>query len=120
MSPRIDRDEAGKPIRVWVSALSGEGLDLLNEAMAECVNTDMIHHTLALPATAGKLHARLFEAGAVNQDKSQETGGWLMDVTLRRADWESLVKYEAVDQYIVENQRSNTHDTQDQLSPACG
>jgi hypothetical protein len=29
-----------------------------------------------------------------------------MDVTLRRADWESLVKYEAVDQYIVENQPS--------------
>ena len=115
--PRIDRDESGKPIRVWVSALSGEGLDLLNEAMAECVNTDMIHHTLSLPATAGKLHARLFETGAVNQDKFQETGGWLMDVTLKRADWDSLVKYEAVDQYIVENQNTYPHDL---TSPACG
>lgn len=117
VAPRIDRDEAGLPIRVWVSALSGEGLDLLNEAMAECVNTDMIHHTLALPASAGKLHARLFETGAVNQDKAQETGGWLMDVTLRRADWDSLVKYEAVDQFIVENQNSYPDDLS---SPACG
>lgn len=117
MSPRIDRDEAGNPIRVWVSALSGEGLDLLNEAMAECVNTDMINHTLSLPVTAGKLHARLFEAGAVNQDESQETGGWLMNVTLRRADWDSLVKYEAVDRYIVENQSVYSHDLP---SPACG
>ena len=115
--PRIDRDEAGLPIRVWVSALSGEGLDLLNEAMAECVNTDMIHHTLALPASAGKLHARLFETGAVNQDKPQETGGWLMDVMLRRADWDSLVKYEAVNQFIVENQNTEPHDLS---SPACG
>ena len=104
MSPRIDRDEAGVPIRVWVSALSGEGLDLLNEAMAERVNTDMIHHILALPASAGKLHARLFETGVVNLDETQETGGWMMDITLRRADWESLVKHEAADQYIVENQ----------------
>jgi len=31
-------------------------------------------------------------------------GGWMMDVTLRRADWESLVKYEAIDKYIVDNQ----------------
>ncbi|MCK4865897.1 MAG: GTPase HflX, partial [Gammaproteobacteria bacterium] len=103
VSPRIDRDEAGIPIRVWVSALTGEGLDLLYEALAERANTDMIHHVLALPATAGKLHARLFEAGAVNEDKIQETGGWEMDVTLRRADWDNLVKYEAVDQYIVDN-----------------
>lgn len=117
VAPRIDRDEAGLPIRVWVSALSGEGLDLLNEAMAECVNTDMIHHTLALPASAGKLHARLFQTGAVNQDKAQETGGWFMDVTLRRADWDSLVKYEAVDQFIVENQNSYPDDLS---SPACG
>lgn len=116
-SPRIDRDEAGIPIRVWVSALTGEGLDLLNEAIAERVNTDMVNQLLALPATAGKLHARLFEVGAVNQDKTQKTGGWLMNVTLRRADWESLVKYESVEQFIVENQLSQP---QDLLSPACG
>lgn len=106
MSPRIDRDEAGIPIRVWVSALTGAGLDLLNEAIAERVNTDMIHYQLALPATAGKLHARLYQEGAVNKDETQNTGGWIMDVTLRRADWDSLVKYEAIDQYIIENELS--------------
>ena len=104
MSPRIDRDEAGVPIRVWVSALTGEGLDLLTDAIAERASSDMIHQVLSLPASAGKLHARLFEAGAVNQDENLEMGGWKMDVTLRRAEWESLVKYEAVDQYIVDKQ----------------
>lgn len=107
MSPRIDRDEAGIPIRVWVSALTGEGLDLLYEALAERASADMIHQTLELPASAGRLHARLFEAGAVNQDDILETGGWMMDVTLRRADWEILVKHEAADQYIVDNQISS-------------
>lgn len=104
VAPRIDRDEAGVPIRVWVSALRGEGLDLLNDAIAERATSDMIHRILSLPASAGKLHARLFEAGSVNQDDIQEQGGWMMDVTLRRADWDSLVKYEAIDQYIVENE----------------
>lgn len=104
VAPRIDRDELGVPIRVWVSALTGEGLDLLYEALAERASSDMIHRILSLPASAGKLHARLFEAGSVNQDDIQEMGGWLMDVSLRRADWDSLVKYEAVDQYIVDNE----------------
>jgi GTP-binding protein HflX len=104
MSPRIDRDEAGVPIRVWVSALTGEGLDLLNEALAEVVSSDMIQQTLLLPASAGKLHARLFEVGAVNQDEILETGGWKMNITLRRAEWAILVKHEAADQFVVENQ----------------
>lgn len=103
VAARIDRDDSGQPIRVWVSALSGEGLDLLNEAIAERVNTDMVQQQLSLPAQAGRLHARLFESGVVNHEEILETGGWLMDVSLRRADWESLVKKEAVDQYIVEN-----------------
>lgn len=106
VSPRIDRDENGVPIRVWVSALTGEGLDLLNEALAERTSVDMIHHVLLLPASAGKLHARLFEVGAVNQEKIQKMGGWVMDVTLRCTDWDSLVKYEAVDRYIVDNHTS--------------
>jgi GTP-binding protein HflX len=106
MTPRIDRDEFGVPIRVWVSALSGKGLDLLNEAMAERVNTDMIHHVLLVPVSKGKLHARLFEVGAVNLDETLEKGGWKMDITLRRADWEILVKHEALDQYIIENESS--------------
>lgn len=120
MSPRIDRDEAGIPIRVWISALTGEGLDLLNEAMAERVNTDMVQQTLFLPAHAGRLHARLFESGSVKKDETQETGGWLMDVSLRRADWESLVKFEAVDQYIVDKKPLHPHDNKDCQSPACG
>ncbi|MDH5600849.1 MAG: GTPase HflX, partial [Gammaproteobacteria bacterium] len=104
VTPRIDRDEAGVPIRVWVSALTGEGLELVYEAIAERATSDMIHRILSLPASAGKLHARLFETGSVNQDEIQEQGGWTMDVTLRRADWDSLVKYEAIDQYIIENE----------------
>ncbi len=120
MSARIDRDEAGTPIRVWISALTGDGLDLLSQAMAERVNTDMVHQILSLPAQAGKLHARLFESGSVNKDESQENGGWLMNVSLRRSDWESLVKYEAVDQYIVDKPSLRPHDHQDSQSPACG
>ena len=35
MTPRIDRDQSGKPIRVWISAQQGLGIDLLADALIE-------------------------------------------------------------------------------------
>ena len=37
VAPRIDRDDAGKPLAVWLSAQSGKGCELLAEAVAELV-----------------------------------------------------------------------------------
>ncbi len=34
-TPRIDRDVHGQPLRVWVSATTGDGLGLLRQALAE-------------------------------------------------------------------------------------
>ncbi|MDD5241440.1 MAG: GTPase HflX [Sulfuricella sp.] len=36
VAPGLERDEYGRISRVWVSARSGEGLDILREALAEC------------------------------------------------------------------------------------
>lgn len=35
LSPRVDRDEYGKITRVWISAASGDGLDLVRQALIE-------------------------------------------------------------------------------------
>jgi len=34
-APRIDRNDQGKPVRVWLSAQTGAGMDLLLQALAE-------------------------------------------------------------------------------------
>ena len=36
LAPGLERDEYGRIARIWVSARSGEGFDLLREALAEC------------------------------------------------------------------------------------
>lgn len=35
LSPRVDRDEYGKITRVWISAATGDGLDLVRQALIE-------------------------------------------------------------------------------------
>lgn len=100
--PRIDRDDTGKPIRVWLSALQGEGLQLLLQAIEERLNADITQQHFVLPVAASKLHAKLYEVGTIVHDESLPEGDWLTTVILRRSDWDSLCKKEHADQYVID------------------
>ncbi len=78
MQPRIDRDAAGKPVRVWLSAATGVGLDLLRQALGELLGGDRVQSELTLPLTAGRLHARLKAAGAISNETVDEHGWKLL------------------------------------------
>ena len=81
--PRVD-GEPGAPERVWVSARDGLGLDLLGEAMAERCIEQRIRQTVRLSPAAGRLRARLFEAGAVVSETSDDDG-WRLQLDLPTA-----------------------------------
>ncbi|MGD8483583.1 MAG: GTPase HflX [Thioalkalispiraceae bacterium] len=100
---RIDRDENGQPVRVWVSALSGEGLDLLSQAIEIRLYGETVEKNLCLPPSEGRLHARLHELGAVREEHYDEYGNWQLNVLLQRRDWNALCKNEQLEKYIVEN-----------------
>jgi len=53
VEPRIDRDELGMPIRVWLSAQQGIGIELLFIALAERLGKQIVQHQLCLPPSAG-------------------------------------------------------------------
>ena len=89
--PRIDRSESGEPVRVWVSAHTGEGIDLLLDAIAELLGDELIHETLVIPHHAGKLRAMLFEQGAVVKEDVDEQGRHLLDVRIPKADLERML-----------------------------
>jgi GTP-binding protein HflX len=72
--PRSDRDEAGAVWRVWLSAQACSGLDALRLAIAERFPAARIQRQIRLPAEAGRMRARLFEAGAVVSETADEEG----------------------------------------------
>lgn len=92
MPPRIDRDEDGVAQRVWLSAATGEGVELLFEAICERVGQDMVAQELSLAPDQGGLRAALYELGAVQQESYAEDGTAHMQVRLPRADWNRLTK----------------------------
>lgn len=80
--PRIERDETGRPARVFVSARSGQGLDLLREAIAQLLRPDMAEHELVLPPTAARLRAQLFAHKAVRAETLDDAGAFHLRVAM--------------------------------------
>ena len=93
-APRIDRDAEGRPERVWLSAVTGEGSDLLLEAIAELVGQDMVREELRLEPAQGKLRAALYQLGAVEHEQHGEDGVAHLSVCLPRSDWNRLMAAE--------------------------
>jgi GTPase len=83
-TPRIERDEAGLPVRVYVSALSGAGLDLLRAAVAERIGPEAEGHELTLPPRAARARARLFARGAVQAESVDADGAFHLRVAMPR------------------------------------
>jgi GTP-binding protein HflX len=91
-SPRIDRDAEGRPQRVWLSAVTGEGTDLLLQAIAELMGQDMVTEELHLEPDQGSLRAALYNLGAVEAEDYGDDGVAHLSVRLLRSDWNRLMK----------------------------
>jgi GTP-binding protein HflX len=91
-APRIDHGVDGKPERVWLSAATGEGTDLLLQAVRELVGQDMINEEVALEPGQGGLRAALYRLGAVEAEDYDEHGVAHLSVRLPRADWNRLMR----------------------------
>ncbi len=97
MDPHIDRDEHGTAVRVWISAITGAGLELLSQAIAERLADSWIDRWVRLPANAGKLRARLHDAGEVLEEQSASDGSQLLRIRVNRIHFERLLREAALD-----------------------
>jgi GTP-binding protein HflX len=94
--PRLDRDEDGHPIRVWVSAQESRGLDLLFDAIAELVGDEVFHETLLLKPEQSKLRAMLYEVNAVVSEEYLESGEVALEIRMQTSDFERVSRQAGV------------------------
>ena len=86
---RTDRDGDGVPIRVWLSALQGTGIDGLRDAIAARLGIERIDTTLDIPLSAGRLRARL-HAQALVREETLTDSGWSIRIDAPRSVIEPL------------------------------
>lgn len=99
--PRVDRDTEGKVRRVWLSAEKGEGLELLDEVLADYFKGDRVHCRLQLSPEFGRLRARLFEYESVLSEEMDSDGQWLLEIDMRRQDFNYLQSHEGLDEAMI-------------------
>lgn len=88
-SPRVDMLDGGRTPRVWASAVTGQGLDLLRDTLARCLQHERVHCWVHVPDDAGRLRARLFAQGLVASERPAEQG-WELEIDAPRSLLEAL------------------------------
>lgn len=76
IEPHIDRDDEGNALKVWLSAETGEGIDLLYQVLAEIFASSKVRRRINLLPTQGDVRAKLFRLGTVLQEKVSDKGEW--------------------------------------------
>jgi GTP-binding protein HflX len=82
--------------RVWVSADTGAGLELLRHEIARTIARDTVGGWLTLSAEQGRLRSRLFELDAVREERVDDEGDLHLKVRLERRDYRQLHRREGL------------------------
>jgi len=83
-----ESDPLTHAVAVWISAARGEGLDLLQQAIAERLARAARRATLRVPAAAGALRSSLYARDAVRHESSDADGS--IELTVELPDIELL------------------------------
>ncbi len=106
-SAKIRENEAGVATHIWLSAKTREGQELLKDAINSFVYEKNAFHQLHIPPSAGKLRAQLFNAGVVEQETTDEKGGWVMDIHLDKTTLELFCKQSGVSTAVLQGELIN-------------
>ena len=92
--PRITNNREGEGRAVWISAVTGEGLPLLKDAIARRLRQETVRRYIHLEPGQGRQRAKLFELGAVLNEEELEEGGWSLELKMAEKDLRRFLKRE--------------------------
>lgn len=86
---RVESDK-GKVTKIWISALKGEGLHLLQEALQGRLSSERVRGVLRLAPDQGQLRAELYALHAVIRETVDPQGEWELVIDLTNHQWKRL------------------------------
>ena len=92
--PRITNNRAGEGRAVWLSAITGEGIPMLKDAIARRLRQHTVTRVIHLSPGQGRQRAKLFELGAVTSEQPLEEGGWTLALKMTEKDLRRFLKRE--------------------------
>ncbi len=84
--PHHSVDKEGLIDRVWLSAQSGEGVDILLDAITQRLSALHEKCEITLSAAQGKLRAELYQKSVIRDEQINEDGSFSLQLELSKAD----------------------------------
>ena len=92
IQPHIEYDEQNKPIAVYLSAQSGDGINLLVDAIREHLKNEILHFRLTLSSQEGKIRHHLYRLNCIRKEEISEQGDFLLEIQIDKVEWLKLIK----------------------------
>ena len=95
-SPRVDKDNNGNIYRVWLSAHSGEGIDLIYKALSQSLSGMMTYARIQLDVQSAFIRSEIHKVGFIEKEIMNEFGQWLLEINVTRHYLERLLVKQGV------------------------
>ncbi len=92
IQPFVECDDEGKVTAVYLSAQSGDGIDLLLEAIRERLRNELVQEMLLLPPTIGNLYTLFKQQNGIKAEHFNEFGDRIIDIEIDKVQWNKWAK----------------------------
>ena len=92
ITPRMDWNEEHQPRRVWLSALTGAGFDLLATAIIQLLSDVVVRCEVTLTPDEGELRSKLYNIDSVVSESSNDRGEIILTLEIQKKDYQRLLK----------------------------
>lgn len=99
--PRIDRDEDGNIYRVWVSAQTRAGLDLLYQALSEKLSGLMTRAKIQLDVKSAYIRSEIYDVGYIHNEKVDDYGQWVLEINVTNHYLSKLLNKQGVKEITI-------------------
>lgn len=93
-SAHIDDEHDGLPARVWLSAVTGEGISELSNKLSNIFSHDIFKGKLRLHPALARLRAQFYEDDAVVSELISTKGEYLLEISIQQARLEVILNNE--------------------------
>ncbi|WP_273383898.1 ribosome rescue GTPase HflX [Actinobacillus porcinus] len=90
--PHIEWNDQNQPIAVYLSAQTGEGIELLLDAIRLRLSDEILKLALTLAPNLGQIRHALYQLHCVRHEYISERGEFELEIEIDKVEWLKLVK----------------------------
>lgn len=105
---RCEDDEEGCPQRIWLSAHSGKGVELLGDAVQRHISRLNCIRSFYVPVTAANVRAYLYRHANVIEEDCDKDGAWVIRAEISESEMGRLTGFDHFDECSVQDVDQNS------------